>query len=633
MPKIAFLPFNVAEPIRPALGRQLAHFLSEAIKAQEGVETQFVSYLAQVGPETNPAAAFVNLGEELNPPEFVQQMQEQTGADFLVDGTIKEAGESFSLNLRVSSKDTVGTYVGEREFVVDGLFDTMQWLVGQVAEACAITLSPEFATKMEFGTDNARSFYDFLLGYDAVAYIQQTGGRVAPEFDVAIAFDSLLASVEADPDFLGAYESALQLAQLCAQFGIGKFEVVEARVSKLAELVPDDWRSVYARAGLSQAAGRLADSATFLEKAIRMLEAEREQKLAKQQAGEQVEVPNAEPALYTRLGLVQQQLNMFANAERSLKKAVSLEDKDKQSLDHLSNLLFGLGRGHEVPALWKEVVDADRTNGQAWGKYALALLRTGNETDARKAFEDGVANAESTTSPWVKRYFAPFLAQKGENDLAMDYYEDALEVAPEDVQTLFEYAQTLAAAGRQHEIPDVLNRILNAPGADMDAKANARAWQYELEQPKRTEALQRAESLMEKEEFGKAIEELEPLTTWMPEYWKPWALLATLYNRAQRFEDAERAATQLLQIFPGFEPSYEEYAAALAGQGRAEEAYQALAATFRVRPTPTVALSLARAAKQTGRQEEASRLAKMLREAAGSGNIEVERVLSEIEGS
>ena len=49
MPKIAFLPLNVAEPIRPALGRQISHFVCESLKAQPDVEGQYVTYLAQVG--------------------------------------------------------------------------------------------------------------------------------------------------------------------------------------------------------------------------------------------------------------------------------------------------------------------------------------------------------------------------------------------------------------------------------------------------------------------------------------------------------------------------------------------------------------------------------------------------------
>jgi len=40
--------------------------------------------------------------------------------------------------------------------------------VKQVSTGTGITLLPEFADKMEFGTQDPQAFFDFLLGYDAV---------------------------------------------------------------------------------------------------------------------------------------------------------------------------------------------------------------------------------------------------------------------------------------------------------------------------------------------------------------------------------------------------------------------------------------------------------------------------------
>lgn len=40
----------------------------------------------------------------------------------------------------------------------------------------------------------------------------------------------------------------------------------------------------------------------------------------------------------------------------------------------------------------------------------------------------------------------------------------------------------------------------------------------------------------------RAIADLEPIAQWLPEYWKVWMMLATLYNRVQKFQGAENAA-------------------------------------------------------------------------------------------
>lgn len=628
MPKIAFLPFNVAEPVRPALGRQLCHFVSEALKVQPDVEVNYVSYLAQVGTQESPEAAFVNIGEDLNDAEFIKQIVSQSSADYVVDGVIKSDEDKYILTLRVTGKNG-SEFMDSRKFAISDLFDVIRWLVKGVAEGCSLTLLPEFAQRMEFGTDDPQTFLDFMMGYDGIAYIQQAGGQVAKEFDVSLAFDSLLTAVQRDTDFLGPYEAALTLAQLCAQNGVGNFEVVEQKLRRLSELVPDDWRAYFAIGDLLQAAGRVSEAADRFEKAIRVLDEAKTSALDKKSKGEDVDVPQVEPSLYTRLGLAQQQLGMVANAERTYKKAIEMEGPEKPSMDWLAALLSNQGRSHEVPALWKEQLDKNPDAPHLWSKYALALMQDKREEEGRRAFEEGLQRTNDSFV--VKRFYAPYLASKNELDRAMDFYEDVLDETPEDVPTLLEYAQTLMNAERLHEVPDVLKKVLNT-NPDPDTAAQTKAWLYEVENPKRIESLRRAQELMEKEDFPGAIAEIEPVVEWMKDYWKAWAMLSTLYNRLQRFSDAERAAQMVLQIFPGCEPAYGELTAALVGQNRAEEAYNMLTAVLRARPTSwPIALNLAMAAKQTGRRDEATRLAKQLREAAGPGNVEVEQVLSELE--
>jgi Flp pilus assembly protein TadD len=232
----------------------------------------------------------------------------------------------------------------------------------------------------------------------------------------------------------------------------------------------------------------------------------------------------------------------------------------------------------------------------------------------------------------IKRHFAPFLVNTGNPDRAMDLYEDVLEVAPNDVPVLIEYAQTLETAGRMHEVPDVLKTLLAIENLDPDTKAQASARLFEIEQPKRIEPIIRAQEKIEAEDFQGAIADLESVSNWMPDYWKVWAMLSTLYNRVQRFSDAENAARRVLEIFPSCGPAYNELAGALIGQDRSEEAYQFLNQAIRARPqSADIALSLAMAAKQTGRTEEAQNLARQLREAAGPNNPEIEQLLAEIE--
>ena len=616
------MTFNVGEPLRPALGRQLANFLSEAYKSQPDVESNFVSFLTQVGTQAEPAQAFVNLGSELNPAEFVENILQQSGADYAIDGTLNPVDGNQSLTLRVSKPGTTGETVREKTFNDAETFDVLRWLVSEVALGTGVKLNEDFSTKMEFGTDSPESFNKFMLGYDAVNYVGQAGRQVAKEFDIAAAFDDLYASIEADPDFLGPYEASLQLAALCMQNGLGDPKVLEEKLTRLQTTVPDDYRGLYAMGDLYQATARPQEAMGAYEKAIRTME--------KQHTDD--EQNPLDPGLYTRLGLMQQQAGMMANAERSFKKALDIEGPDKPTMQFMTPLLMNSGRGHEVTKTWKDILDQNLESPEAWGRYAVSLVMNQKVDDAKKAFEDGLAATNDHVL--LKRHFAPFLAANGDPNRAMDLYEDVLEVAPGEVPVLIEYSQVLDGAGRTHEVPDVLNTLLRNENLDPDLRAQAKARLIEIEQPQRIEPIVAAQRKMEAEDFNGAIADLGPIAQWLPEYWKVWIMLATLYNRVQKFQEAENAARRVMEMFPGAEPAYHELASAMVGQDRAEEAYVFLNQALAARPqSATIALSLAMAAKQTGRTEEAANLARQLREAAGPGNPEIEQVLSEIERS
>ncbi|KAA0228020.1 MAG: Beta-barrel assembly-enhancing protease [Fimbriimonadales bacterium] len=630
MTKIAVLPLNVSEGLRPGLGRQLMHFLSEALRAIPDFEVQFATYLVQVGTQENPKAAYANLGSELNDPDMIRQFFLQSGADYIVEGLLQGEVGHYDISIRVFQHGFADVpQAHQQRFAQNDLADSVGWMLNIVAAETQASVTEEAKAMLQVATDSGDAFIEFLIGFDGMNYIQGTQGRVADEFDPVAAFDSLISSLEKDPDYLAPYEAAVHMARLCAQYRLGNFEQIEARVQKLIALAPKDWRAYFALGELQFSAGRANDAVNALDKSISVLDADIRDAQKRKETGEDVEVPSPEPALYSRLGLAQAAVGMVVNAERSLKKAVELEGPDKPSLDLLSVVLAQTNRGHEIPGLWKEAVEGNPTSPHLWAKYAISLAQAGRHDDAVSAFEEALQKTDN--SPIVKRFFAPLLAEKGQLDRAMDYYEDCIEVSPQDVTMLLEYARTLERAERKHEIPDVLNTVLQA-NPDPNTKAITLAWLYELEQPKRVEALQRAQTHVENEEFTKAIEELEPIVEWMQDYWKPWALLASLYNRVGRFEDAERAARRTVEIFPSWEPAYVDLANALFGLNKNEEAYVMLSFALRnSSQSIPIAVQLALAAKRTGRDDEARRIAKQVREIVGPGNVEIEKALAAAE--
>ncbi|AIE83403.1 tetratricopeptide repeat protein [Fimbriimonas ginsengisoli] len=609
--RVAVLPFNAAEGTKPAYGRQFAAFAAEQLRAHAQADINPVSYLSQIQDEDGTTRmAFVNIADELLPYEQLKDLFEQAEVDLVMDGMLSQTGETFEMTVRFHQKDNETAIDQETiSFQESDIFNQLHRLVKRLADHAEIGLPEMLAGEtMEFGTENPQAFLDFLEGYDSLNYIQQANGLVAHEFSPEGAYTALLSAIEKDPKFEGPYAVLVQITRACAHFRIGTFEAAEAALNRAIQIAPDQVGAYFALGELHQSVGSLNKASEFLEKAVQ-------------------KEPN-DPGLINRLGAIQMQLGMPVNAERNFRKAMDLEDDEKPSADFLAMVLQQQGREHEIPGVWKGIVEKNPQNGLAQAKYAISLIQAGREAEGEAVFERALETVDDSTA--IKRFYAPVLAQRGEHDRAMDFYEDVLDVAPTEIPVLIEYSQTLEAAGREFEVPAVLKTILGA-NPDANTRAQALARLIELEQPKRAENVDQARQKMEDGDFNGALAQLKPMRNWLADYWKLWALLSSCHNRLEQFPEAEEAARRLLEIYPGCEPAFGELREALNGQGKDEEAYQIMRFAAANNPgSLPIHINLALAAKRFGQEEEARGLARQIREAVGP-NPELDLVLSEIE--
>lgn len=610
--RLAVLPFNAAPGTPPSLARQFANFAVETLRNATQADVNFVSYLAQVETPAGPKGAFVNVSEALLERDWLQRFFGEVEAERVMDGLLEHTPGTAAFVLTTRFHDPEGEEPLEEfkfEFDRSQLFESLHYLIKQMAKHAGATLPPELAgEKMEFGTDDPEAFVKFVEGYDALMYLQQTNGQVPPEFDPEPALDALREAFRRDRDFLGAYEMIVQYCRALARFRLGRIEPVERALQEALEAEPTDFKAAFALAEVFEAAGNPQRAKEWIEKAI--------------------EVEDKEPALYARLGLLQSTLGMPNNAEKSFRQALALEGPEKPSTDYLSMVLFQTGRGHEVPPMWKELCERFPENPFYAGKLAMALIQSGSEKEGVAVFETAL---ELPDNLFIKRAYAPYLVDHADVDRALDFYEDCLEQGGEgDVQLNFEYANALAKADREFEIPPVLKRILQiAP--DQNVKAQAQAWLLEIEQKKRTDLVEKARQKAEEGDFAAVVKELRPLKNWLADYWKLWILLANAHNRLNEPAEAEEAARKLIEVFPGNEAGYIELSNALTSLGNLEEAYMAARyAASTLQTTPQIMITLGLAAKRAGHTEEAQAIAEQIRRAIPD-NAELAPVLSEME--
>lgn len=614
---LVILPLHAASGARPELARQIANFLAEVGRGVVGEGVNAVNYLARTEVDGIPRMVQVNPSEGFGDSEMIEQLFAHTDADVACDGLLAEHGDELlregTITLRWHRKGEAEPEAVEAfEFQPNELFAvlrrTLVWMLGKVDASL-----PEEAEdqRMLFGTESQQAFVNLLIGFDGVQYIEKAEGAVMPDFSPEPTIAALLAANEADPEWSKPVRALLVLAHYCMRYGIGSAQVVESALLELSKRVPDSEEPWVALGELYKLAAEPQRAVDALEKANRLR-------------------PN-EAEILARLGQAQLASGMPINAERTLRRAAELETEEKPSLDVLALVLENMGRGHETPELFRAEIERRPDHPKPRMQYAMALIRNDKKDEASQILDQALEELEDEQAQAaIKRFYAPLLFEREDFDRAMDYYEDALDVDPTDVSVLLEYAQTLQAAGRSFEIPKVLRDVLSA-SSDQNTKAQTQAWLLELDEPKRTEVVAQAQEKLNAGEPGAAIATLKPVRNWLADYWKLWLVSAAAHNRLESFEEAEKDARKLLEIFPACEPGYAELSTALIGQGRANEAYALLKiALSNMNQSLTIAINLAHAAKQSGKTDEALALVRTIREAT-RGDENVERMLTLIE--
>lgn len=629
--RTAVLPFNAAANTSPALARQLSAFAAETIRSVGG-QINSINYLAQIEQDGQQRAAFVNVSDTVNERSFFEplfspgpEVDPENVAEVAFDGLLTETDGTYAVVYRgFSAKSEEPLFSESAEFTADTVFPVLRTIIAKVAELAQVEL-PEQMKNLDFGTDSGQAFLKFLEGYDAFTYVQQANGAVAMEFSPDGAFGLLQEALKIDADFVAPYEATCALARSCAMFRIGTFENAEKFLKEAGDLVPADFKASYSLGELYGAVGLHAQSSEAYEKALKLHEAGKNEA---QEDGRTEEWLLEQASIYSRIGLAQMNANMPVNAELNFRKAIELESEDKPSLNLLAQVLGQTNRAHEIPALWKQQLERQPQDAEVHAKYAISLYQVEREKEAVEVFENALTTLEDPI--FVKRFYAPLLAQKGDLDRAMDFYEDCIDVAPTDVPLLVEYARTLSAAERDFEVPAILENILQA-NPDPNTRAEVLAWKTELTEPKRAEAVKNAEEKMSKGDFDGAIKDLRPLRNWLADYWKLWAVLAAAHNRVEEYEEAKDAAERLIGLFPGCEPAYAELMAALQGLGENEQAFNLMQyAANQIPNSLGIQVNLGLAAKRAGQSEFARNHARQLREALGR-NEELEPVLREME--
>ncbi len=604
---VLILPFNAAKNTNHVYARQFSQYFANVISEFSGYEFGYISYL-KPQDENSPIQVQFNPIEELNLKEDIDKLGYEYKADVIIDGLLSEENnENFHFQIRFNRSNGTSDLL-EYSATKDTLFTSLIDILKGYCTQLGLGLPDELDNiKNFFNTESAEAFLQFIQGTDGISYLQRSQGNVDESFKIEDSFNHLAEACTLDNEFDVAYRAALKLVQDGIGFNVADPTVAENLCKKLVELRPNNAEG-------NIMLGRFYYLTGNPDKCLSAFEAA-------------VECDKDNPEVYIRLGEAQAFTGMINNAEKNFEKAFELEDNDKPSADYLAELYNASGRNHEVPGLWKKLVDLDNNNVRAHIKYGVALYRNDKKEDAVKVFENVIQNVENSNA--AKKIYAKLLMEEKNFDKAMDLFEDYIDNEPTDADALISYAFTLQNAGREFEVPPVLQNILKLD-IDADTRAHINAWNIEMLQPKRLESYTEALAKMESGNMEAALQLLRPLKNWLPDYWKVWALLTNCLISSKNFDEAEQTVYKLLEMYPGYVEGYANLTDIYIAKNKADEAFKILISqSSKFQDSIPFAITTVKAANASGRKDVAENLSKSLLEATNN-NENIKKALDEV---
>jgi serine/threonine protein kinase/Flp pilus assembly protein TadD len=372
---------------------------------RDGITEDIVTELSKIAQlEIFPRSEMLAFRDK---PVTAQQVSQQIGAAYVLEGSIRRAGNRVRITVQLVEASTRRSIWAERyDRQLEDVFAIQEEIARSIAQALRITLSPKeeriIASKP---TENLQA-YDFYL----------RGRSYARQLSLEFAIQMFEQAIALDPDFALAHAG---LANACGQY--------------------HEWREQHPR---------------WIEKGL----AACERGLALQ--------PNLAELLVARARLAFAE-RKYEEACRYAEEAIQRKPDCEGVYDVLGRALFASGQSHKAADLADRAVAVNGDDYNIFPPY-LNSLRTVGRTAEAGVHEDRwveVLQRQLELVPEDVRariFLATLYASRKANDLAMRELEMAVTMRPKDSNILYNAACTYGIMGQKSDALTLLRRARDA---------------------------------------------------------------------------------------------------------------------------------------------------------------------------
>ena len=378
---------------------------------RDGITEDIVTEISKIGQlDIFPRSEMLAFRDK---PVTAQQVSQQLGAAYVLEGSIRRAGNRVRITAQLVEASTRHSVWAERyDRQLEDVFAIQEEIARSIAHALRITLTPQEEKIISAKPTEDPQAYDFYL----------RGRSYSRRENIDYSLQMFEQAIHLDPNFALAHAGIGHLCGLIYELREQNGKWIErglAACDRATALAPDSPEVLVARARICYAQKKYEESALLAQRAI----------------------------------------------ER--------KDDCEGGWNILGRAYFAAGKHEEAAALAQHAIEASGDDYNTYMPYVNALDRLGRkkEVDQYKGRLTGVLRQQLERVPEDVRariLLSSVLADMGQEEESTRHLQTAVALRPFDGNTLYNAACTYGVLKRKTEALDVLQRAIKAGYGNID---------------------------------------------------------------------------------------------------------------------------------------------------------------------
>lgn len=259
--------------------------------------------------------------------------------------------------------------------------------------------------------------------------------------------------------------------------------------------------------------------------------------LALRDVGKAMRLASGNPAHLVLLSDIYQKMNKFEDARGVLRKVVDSDMENLAALLRLAKLELAYKNYKEATKYINRAISIKPEMAEAWFVKGYINEEQQDTSAAISNYQEAINRDPSFKDPFLK--VGILLSEKG-NNRAVDYFNSALNIDPEDLNTMYLLGLHYQEQGEYSKAGETYNSIINLDSAYPYAYYNIGYM-----------------ALVYDQDYDKAIDYMTKAIEHNKNYFQAYYNRGYAFELSGRLQDARQDYRQALKIFPNYEKAVE----------------------------------------------------------------------------